>query len=385
MEAMEKLSTHLRNRPAELRGMKDKGVKIIGCSAGGFIPEEMIYAAGAVPVRLVRGGEPEPIEASLPYAYRWMCPFIRAQMGYQALAEDPYYQMLDLFISVVSCQHQRRLGDLYHFFTSLKVFKLGIPHFAAAHYALEYYIESLKELKEEIENLTGNEIGDENLREATSLYNRMRELLKDINSLRKAQPPLISSKDFIQLNHASFVADPSLMVDTLHSIHQELKGEIVDIPDQNPQRILLTGPNLAVGDYKVIDLIEKCGAAIVAEEFCEGVRHYWESVEETSGDLLNALGRRYLTRRVPCAFQMPSMKIRVDFIKDLAKEFKVDGVIWYQLKNCETYNIEAFYANEQLREVDMPFLKIESEYDPGETGGMETRIETFVESMKRRQ
>ena len=190
MEAMEKLSTHLRNRPAELRGMKDKGVKIVGCSAGGFIPEEMIYAAGAVPLRLVRGGEPEPVEASLPYAYRWMCPFVRAQMGYQALGEEPYYQMIDLFISVVSCQHQRRLGDLFHFFTSLKVFKLGIPHFAAADYALEYYTESLSELKKGIENLTGNEIGDEKLREATTLYNRMRELLRDISLFRKAQPLL---------------------------------------------------------------------------------------------------------------------------------------------------------------------------------------------------
>ena len=146
----------------------------------------------------------------------------------------------------------------------------------------------------------------------------------------------------------------------------------------------MTGPNLAVGDYKVIDLIEECGAAIVAEEFCEGVRHYWESVEETSGDLLSALGRRYLTRRVPCAFQMPSVKVRVDFIKNLAQEFKVDGVIWYQLKNCETYNAEAFYANKKLKEAGIPFLKIESEYDPGERGGLGTRIETFVETMERR-
>ena len=81
---------------------------------------------------------------------------------------------------------------------------------------------------------------------------------------------------------------------------------------------------------------------------------------------------------------MPSMKVRVDFIKNLAQEFKVDGVIWYQLKNCETYNAEAFYANRKLKEAGIPFLKIESEYDPGETEGLRTRIETFVETMKRR-
>lgn len=382
MEAIDKLLTQVRSRPVELKEMKDKGIKIVGCAAGGFVPEEIIYASGAVPLCLARGGEPEPIEASLPYAYRWMCPFIRAQVGYWLLEEEPYYRLLDLFISVVSCQHQRRLGDLFHFFTDLNVFKLGIPHFAAADYALEYYTQSLKELKERIEALTDNKIDEEKLKEAINLYNGMRRLLKDISLLRKAQPPPISGRDFIQLNQASFVADPLFMVDILRSAYQELKEKGDEGFNKNPARILLAGPNLAVGDYKVVDLIEECGGTIVAEEICEGVRHYWQEVDEAEGNLLNAIGQRYLTRRLPCAFQMPSIRVRLDFIKNLIKEFAVDGVIWYQLKNCETYNTEAFYVNEKLKEAGIPFLKIESEYETGEIEGMRTRIETFVETIR---
>jgi benzoyl-CoA reductase/2-hydroxyglutaryl-CoA dehydratase subunit BcrC/BadD/HgdB len=105
-------------------------------------------------------------------------------------------------------------------------------------------------------------------------------------------------------------------------------------------------------------------------------------VDEAEGNLLNAIGQRYLTRRLPCAFQMPSIRVRLDFIKNLIKEFAVDGVIWYQLKNCETYNTEAFYVNEKLKEAGIPFLKIESEYETGEIEGMRTRIETFVETIR---
>ena len=62
MQAGEKLSTHLRIRVIELTQMKGQGHKIIGYTPGGYMPEELLYACGAmpVPVGLIRGGEHEP-------------------------------------------------------------------------------------------------------------------------------------------------------------------------------------------------------------------------------------------------------------------------------------------------------------------------------------
>ena len=385
MESVKEIYTHLKNREDELRNAKDRMIKIVGCSSGGFVPEELIYAAGGIPLRLAYGGEDQPIEASLPYAYRWMCPFIRAQMGYKVMKEaPPYYRLIDMFISEVSCQHQRRLGDLFQFFTDLPVFKLGIPHRPDTDYALQYYIESLKSLKQRLEKLTGNVITDDKLKNAVILYNRMRCLLRDISLLRKVQPPVIGGRDFLELNHASFVADPLFMADALHSVHQELKKKMDEVSNQKPARILLTGPALAVGDYKVFELIKEYGGEVVAEEVCEGVRHYWQKVEEKGDNLLHAIGRRYLAARTPCAFQMPSIRLRLDYMAYLAEEFQVDGIIWYQLKNCETYNAEILYANKRFKKAGMPFLKLETDYNPEEKEELRTPVETFIEGIKRR-
>ena len=56
MTAMESLSSHLQERMAELWKMKADGIKMVGYSPGGFMPEELVYAAGAIPLCLTRGG-----------------------------------------------------------------------------------------------------------------------------------------------------------------------------------------------------------------------------------------------------------------------------------------------------------------------------------------
>ena len=59
MDVVEKLAEIARTRPEKLKKEKEKGIKIVGYT-GRFVPEELIYAAGAVPYLMCRGGEPEP-------------------------------------------------------------------------------------------------------------------------------------------------------------------------------------------------------------------------------------------------------------------------------------------------------------------------------------
>jgi len=57
MDTMQRLAEYALNRPAELVKLRARGTKVIGYLAGDFIPEELIYAAGAVPVCLLHGGD----------------------------------------------------------------------------------------------------------------------------------------------------------------------------------------------------------------------------------------------------------------------------------------------------------------------------------------
>jgi benzoyl-CoA reductase/2-hydroxyglutaryl-CoA dehydratase subunit BcrC/BadD/HgdB len=381
MEAMKRLTDHLANRTTELTRMRQKGTKLIGYTPGGYMPEELVYACGAVPVGLIRGGDPEPVSESAAYVPRFIDTFCRAQIGYGMLGEEPLYQMIDLLVVPVTDHNIKTIADCFNFFADANVFRFGVPHQKDEH-AFEYYLIGLNKLKEKLEEFTGSKIESGRLNEAIELCNRMRSLLKEISLLRRSEQPPITGYEFVKLNHASFVADKTVFTDVLDSIHHELREK----PPSNPKgpRILLTGSTLAMGDYKVLDIAEKAGASIVIEEFAEGIRHYWENVQ-VDGDPMEALADRYFRRRMPPAWFRPSRE-RLDYLIQLARDFNVDGIIWYQLMYRSSYDIQAFYFEKILRKaLDIPMLKIESDYDVSERVPLSTRIETFVETIKARR
>jgi benzoyl-CoA reductase/2-hydroxyglutaryl-CoA dehydratase subunit BcrC/BadD/HgdB len=294
------------------------------------------------------------------------------------LGEEPLYQILDLFVVPITDHNIKAIADCFDFFANDNVFRFGVPHQKDEH-AFDYYVEGLRQLKKKLEEFTGNRIDDGKLREAISLCNRMRSLLKEISLLRRSEQPPISSYDFVRLNHASYVADKTVLMDVLESVLQELKSKPAS--GQKRPRLLLTGSTLAMGDYKVPEMLEQAGASVVVEEFAEGMRHYWENVQP-NGDLIEALADRYFRRREPPAWFRPSRE-HVDYLIRLAKDYNVDGVVWYQLLYRSSYDIQAYYFEKILRDqLNIPMLKLESDYDVSERGPLRTRIETFVEIVR---
>jgi benzoyl-CoA reductase/2-hydroxyglutaryl-CoA dehydratase subunit BcrC/BadD/HgdB len=376
----EHLAKHLKERPSQLLEAKNKGVKIIGYFPGNYVPEELIYASGAVPLCLINGGDSKPAEMALSVVPQVICPFARAQVGERLLGKNLYYSMIDMLVAPITCQHLKKVAEVWEYNGDLEIFKLGIPHQHNNDFELEYFNDRLRALKDRLQAFTGNEITDEKIIEAIVLYNRMRELLKNISLLRCTSPSLLSSLDFVKLNHASFYADPAFMVDYLDSIYHELKDKQQVTKTETP-KILLIGPSIGYGDYEVLQLVKAAGGDIVIEEICEGVRYYWNKVE-SKGDLIESLAREYLVDRVPCAFMRYSTRKRLDFALKLVKDFAVSGVIWYELLCCETYDAESYFFSQELRDRNIPMLILESNYSAANTGQFRTRIEAFIEILR---
>jgi benzoyl-CoA reductase/2-hydroxyglutaryl-CoA dehydratase subunit BcrC/BadD/HgdB len=376
----ENLATHLRNRPASLKEAKDKGTKIIGYFPGNYVPEEIIYASGAIPICLTDGGSPHPADTALSVLPHIICSFARAQVGERLLKTNPYYSVLDMLVAPITCQHLKKVAEIWEYYGDIEIFKLGIPHQHDGDFELGYYADRLRALKERLEIFTGNEITNAKIGEAIELYNRVRELLKKISLMRRGLSPPISALEFVKLNHASFYAHPVFMVNELESFRKGLeKSQPTDKP--NKPRLLLAGPNLSRGDYKILELIEAAGGEVVIEEVCEGIRYYWNRIEN-NGDPFQSLAKGYLRDREPCAFMRSSTKRRLDFNLKLISDFNVSGVIWYELQCCETYDQESYYFNKKMIERNIPMLIVESNYDVSDAGPLRTRIDAFIELVK---
>jgi len=380
MKALEKLDSHLKTRLADLSKAKEKGRKIIGYTAGGYLPEELVLACDAIPVCFIQTGDNVILNDAGAYLCRWFDPFWRSQIGYLTSGKDPYYTIVDLIVIPITDNHVRAFSNTVGYYTpEVESFVFGVPH-VKEKLALEYYLKGISRLKEKLEGFTGVEISESRLEQSIRLCNRERELFRQISLMRQSDNFAVNSKDFVALNHGSFLADKEVMVEILESFVEEVKDS-TPLPKGAP-RILFTGSTLARGDSKVMDLIEAAGGVVVMEEFAEGIRPYWGKVKP-EGDLMANLAESYFMDRVCPGWFRPGTE-RLDFLLKLARDYNTAGMIWYQLMYRESYKVESFFFPDILKkETGLSMLILESEYDAMETGPMKTRIETFIQTISR--
>jgi benzoyl-CoA reductase/2-hydroxyglutaryl-CoA dehydratase subunit BcrC/BadD/HgdB len=90
-------SVSLDDRVADLLSLKKAGKKIVGYVCNGFMPEELVWSCGAIPIGLNRGGEYNAVFRSMEFIPRFFDTFSRSQIGYWAL-EDPVCRLIDFFV-----------------------------------------------------------------------------------------------------------------------------------------------------------------------------------------------------------------------------------------------------------------------------------------------
>jgi benzoyl-CoA reductase/2-hydroxyglutaryl-CoA dehydratase subunit BcrC/BadD/HgdB len=70
---------------------------------------------------------------------------------------------------------------------------------------------------------------------------------------------------------------------------------------------------------------------------------------------------------------------RVQFSVDLAREYKVDGVLFTYLKFCPCYGITKGKFINAFQDAGFPVLELGTDYSQGDVGQIKTRVEAFIE------
>lgn len=134
---------------------------------------------------------------------------------------------------------------------------------------------------------------------------------------------------------------------------------------------------------KIPLLLEETGCLIVADELCSSERIFSDVVtvdNKTEAGLLQAISDRYL---LPCTCPTFSTnRNRLKRLLEFVHQFKIDGIVYHVLKGCHPYDIESFQIEKSIKERNIPFLKIETDYSQEDKGQIKTRIEAFSEMLQ---
>ena len=228
----------------------------------------------------------------------------------------------------------------------------------------------------------GIDTSDAAIRKAVADHNKVCELLRAIGDFRKLDEPVITGYEYNVLCLASYVAPKHLIIDKLEDTLKELKKRKPDEKQWFNARVLVVGSE--VDDTDFIKIIEDSGAFVCADRFCYGSLPGRDPIElNDEEDALTQVCRHYMYRcECPRMMDTPTMDGRREYVAELAKEYKADGIIYQQMKFCDPWAYERMLGSHILREeYGYPVLAVDRPYAIGTSGQMRTRVQAFIESI----
>jgi len=326
----------------------------------------------ALPVRVLGSMETATTLADA-YLPRNACSFTRSCLD-QALRGD--YAYLDGLVTSNSCDNSTKTYDLWRHYTKIPYFHfINTPQTNTSKSQKFFYNELLR-FKESLEKHFKTTISNKTLHDSIQVYNENRTLLKQVYDLRRKDPPLISGVETLQVVLSSMLTPK----EEHNKLLKQLLKEIPNRPDPPKPgvRLLITGSIMDTPD--LLTIVESVGGIAVADDLCTGTRYFWNLVGADK-DPIRAISKRYLNK-IPSPFMHDQRQERLNHIKQLIKEYKVEAVINFLLKFCDTHLFDAPILTQELKAEGIPTITIEYEHTRSGIAPIKTRIEAFIETIK---
>jgi bzd-type benzoyl-CoA reductase N subunit len=343
--------------------------KIVGyfCS---YAPEEIIWAAGALPYRILGGGQ--TMARADAHLQAYSCSLVRGAL------DDALTGRLDFLDGTVfphTCDSIQRLSDIWRLNTGFDFhLDLVLPVKLNSRSAEQYMHAVMKKFRIDLEAGLGVNIAERDLKKAIDTFNQIRSDLRRLYAFRSQRPAPISSRDLHAIVKASMVMDRDELRGRLAEICEGLDAHgaesgIEKIP------LVLTGGVCSMPD--IYQHIEDAGGTVVGDDFCTGSR-YLEGTMDVQDDPLHAVAQRYYSR-INCPAKHRDCFGRGDHLLKIVESTRARGVIFVLLKFCDPHAFDFPYLKEFLQRAGIPSMLLEIEEHQIATEQLKTRLEAFIE------
>jgi bcr-type benzoyl-CoA reductase subunit C len=363
------------------RAWKDanKGGLVIGSFPMNF-PGELAHAAGSLPMILQESQD--QITFGHGVLFPFYCGYTRSIVDQAVKGE---FDVLDAIMFGDHCVQLLGAADAVRMqLPNTRVIFFQLISSMCDPWTLGRSRESFMTLKTELEDFIGRPIDDRAMHESIRLFNRNRGLIRSLYDGRKAGTVNLTATQMQHIVKSSMIMDKAEHT----SLLEQLVDAIERDTDPQPQgiRLHLSGHFCQAPKTEILEMIESCGAIIVGDDLYHGLRYISTDVRD-QGDPIDALAEWYLARNtgVPCPTRVQN---DVDWDAYLLKEIvheKAAGMIVLMAKFCEPHMYYYPEVKEAFEKRGVPHLLIETEHEAMAIESLKTRVETFLEIVKRRE
>ena len=126
-------------------------------------PPELIYAAGAMPIKLCSGNY-TAFSVGDDIAPRDACPLVKAVAGFKQTGLMPIYEDCSMMVIPITCDCKKKIAGMLS--DQCDIMTMHIPA-SREDEDIEEYVSQLYDLMESLENVTGSRISYESLSEGS--------------------------------------------------------------------------------------------------------------------------------------------------------------------------------------------------------------------------
>lgn len=361
----------------QLAEYKAQGKKVIGVLPY-YAPEELVYAAGMVPMG-IWGSNKKTISRAKEYCATFYCTI--AQLALEMLL-DGTMDGLDGIITPTICDTLRPMSQNYRVAMGdkMSVIFLAHPQNRFEDFGLQFCIDQYSHVKGELEKIAGKEITNEAIWDAIKVYNKSRAARRNFVKLAGEHCDVVTpTKRSAVLKAFWFMEKPEYTAKL-----EELNKELEALPACDWQGTKVVTSGIICDNPALLAAFEENNIAIAADDVAHETRSFKTDVPEDEACPMMALAKQFANIDHDVLLYDPQSEKnrRGEFVANLVKESGAQGLVLFMQQFCDPEEMEYPYLKKALDDAKIPHIKLGIDQQMRDFGQAKTAIQAFADVLE---
>ena len=357
----------------QLSNFKAQGKKVIGVLPY-YAPEELVYAAGMVPMGMW-GSNNKTISRAKEYCATFYCTI--AQLALEMLLDGTMDQ-LDGLITPTICDTLRPMSQNFRVSIGDKIptIFLAAPQNRFAPWGLQFCIDQYTNVRNELNAIAGREMTDEDIRAAIVLYNKARAARREFVKLANEHCDVITATKRSAVLKAAWFMTKAEYTEKLVALNAELAA--LPVCEWKGVKVVTSG--IICDNPELLKIFDDNNIAIAADDVAHETRAFRVDAKE-DGDPMMALAQQFADQDYEVLLYDPqsSKNRRGEFVANMVKESGAQGLILFMQQFCDPEEMEYPYLKKALDEAGIPHIKLGVDQQMRDFGQAATAIQAFAD------
>jgi benzoyl-CoA reductase subunit C len=343
-----------------------------------YFPREIAHAAGALPVGIFGGGDRKQIIKGDAYYQSYICHIPRSIIE---LALDKHFDTFDGFLFPSICDVIRNLSGI---FRQLKIGQFikyfDFPQNFSPSIGGVFYQQEMQHVMDYITAITKVKVTPEKLNHSIALYNRNRELIETIYSIRQEFPWRLTMEEVYYILRAGTVIPVEEHNAILENVCAHIKEDIGTVQDK--VKVVISGAFCEQPAVGLIKAIEEAGCYVVDDDYMLGSRMILGNIVADSAQPLEAIANGFLNQSQYSSSIYDVHDPKEFRLAKIVKDRKADGVIFASASFCDPSLLDAPIFQNAFNKMGIRYIAFQFSENINQYKVIKEQVGAFSDSIK---